>query len=197
LPDAGAEEIYGCCAHVVIAGQFGRPLQAASAQGGYRITGRAPFVSNCDDANWIAMEATVMAGDHSRAADKGEPAVVMAYLPRDRCHVIDTWHVMGMRGTGSHDVAAPDIPLRAGVHPRGPTIRAPSTGSPSSALPRPISLRSYSRWRGARLRRCPRWRKAKCPWRRAPCYGNGPRRKPSWHRRRQSSARVASCSTIP
>jgi hypothetical protein len=26
----------------------------------------------------------MMAGDHSRAADKGEPAVVMAYLPRDR-----------------------------------------------------------------------------------------------------------------
>jgi alkylation response protein AidB-like acyl-CoA dehydrogenase len=41
LPDAGAEEIYGRGANVVIAGQFGRPLQAAPAQGGYRITGRA------------------------------------------------------------------------------------------------------------------------------------------------------------
>jgi hypothetical protein len=50
-----------------------------------------------------------MAGDHSRAADKGEPAVVMAYLPRDSCHVIDTWHVMGMRGTGSHDMAVTDV----------------------------------------------------------------------------------------
>jgi len=41
------------------------------------------------------MEATVMAGDPSRAADISEPSVVMAYLPRERCHVIDTWHVMG------------------------------------------------------------------------------------------------------
>jgi indole-3-acetate monooxygenase len=41
LPDAGAEEIYGHGADVVIAGQFGHPLQAAPAQGGYRITGRA------------------------------------------------------------------------------------------------------------------------------------------------------------
>jgi alkylation response protein AidB-like acyl-CoA dehydrogenase len=34
LPDAGAEDIYGHGANVVIAGQFGRPLQAAPAQGG-------------------------------------------------------------------------------------------------------------------------------------------------------------------
>jgi indole-3-acetate monooxygenase len=65
LPDAGAEEIYRRGANVVIAAQFGRPMQAAPAPGGYRITGRAPFVSNCYDANWIATTAAVMAGDPS------------------------------------------------------------------------------------------------------------------------------------
>src|SRR5262247_2589736 len=106
LPDAGAEEIYSRGANVVIAAQFGRPMQATPAQGGYRITGRAPFVSNCHDANWIATTAAVMAGDPPRA--EGEPEVVMAYLPRENCQVIDTWHVMGMRGTGSNDVAVTD-----------------------------------------------------------------------------------------
>ena len=43
LPDAGAEEIYSRGADIVIAAQFGRPMQAAATQGGYRITGRAPF----------------------------------------------------------------------------------------------------------------------------------------------------------
>src|SRR5258708_23469398 len=47
LPDQGAEEIYGRGANVVIAAQFGRPMQAVRVQDGYRITGRAPFVSNC------------------------------------------------------------------------------------------------------------------------------------------------------
>ena len=147
LPDAGAEEIYGRGANVVIAGQFGRPMQAAPAQGGYRITGRAPFVSNCYDAHWIATEATVMAGDHSRAADKGEPAVVMAYLSRDSCHVIDTWHVMGMRGTGSHDVAVTDVfvptartfpfvpEFTPGPHYQGPLYRFPFIGIAASNLP--------------------------------------------------------------
>ena len=109
LPDAGAEEIYSYGANVVIAAQFGRPMQATPAPGGYRITGRTPFVSNCHDAHWIATTATVMAGDPSRAEDKGEPEVVMASLPCASCHVIDTWHVMGMRGTGSHDVAVTDV----------------------------------------------------------------------------------------
>jgi alkylation response protein AidB-like acyl-CoA dehydrogenase len=147
LPDAGAEEIYGRGAHVVIAAQFGRPMQAAPAQGGYRITGRAPFVSNCYDATWIATTATVLAGEPARAAETGAPEVVMAYLPRESCHVIDTWHVMGMRGTGSHDVAVTDVlvptartfPLvpefTPGSHYQGPLYRFPLVGMVASNLP--------------------------------------------------------------
>src|SRR5712671_5200035 len=71
LPDEGAEEIYSHGANIVIAAQFGRPMQAAPVQGGYRITGRAPFVSNCNDANWIATTAMVTAEDQPRA--EGEP----------------------------------------------------------------------------------------------------------------------------
>ncbi len=29
----------------------------------------------------------------------------MVYFPREDCEVIDTWDVMGMRGTGSHDIS--------------------------------------------------------------------------------------------
>ena len=50
LPDEGPAEIYGGGANVLIAAQFGRPMMAAPAEGGYRVTGRAPFVSNCYDA---------------------------------------------------------------------------------------------------------------------------------------------------
>jgi hypothetical protein len=46
LPDEGAEEIYSNSANILIAAQFGRPLHATPSQNGYRINGRAPFVSN-------------------------------------------------------------------------------------------------------------------------------------------------------
>jgi indole-3-acetate monooxygenase len=145
LPDQGAEEIYGHDANVLIAAQFGRPMQATPVPDGYRITGRSPFVSNCHDANWIATTAAVMTGDQSRP--EGEPEAVMAYLPRERCEVIDTWHVMGMRGTGSNDVAITDVfapractfpfvpEFTPGSHYQGPLYRFPLIGIVASNLP--------------------------------------------------------------
>jgi len=145
LPDEGAAEIYGRAANVLIAAQFGRPMQAVPAEGGYRITGRAPFVSYCQDANWIATTAAVMAGDQSRA--EGEPEAVMAYLPQESCEIIDTWHVMGMRGTGSNDVAVTDVfvprartfpfvpEFTPGSHYQGPLYRFPLIGIVASNLP--------------------------------------------------------------
>src|SRR5713101_3692575 len=145
LPDEGALEIYGRGANVVIAAQFGRPMQAASVHGGYRITGRAPFVSNCHDANWIATTAAVMAGDQSPSV--GEPEAVMAYLPPESCEIIDTWHVSGMRGTGSNDIAVTDVFVpRARTFPivpeftpgsryHGPLYRFPLIGIVASNLP--------------------------------------------------------------
>jgi indole-3-acetate monooxygenase len=147
LPDEGAEEIYGRGANVVIAAQFGRPMQAAPTQGGYRITGRAPFVSNCHDANWIATSAMVMASDQTRPGGEGEPELVMVYLPRENCQVIDTWYVMGMRGTGSNDVTVTDVFVPAtrtfpivpeftpGSHYQGPLYRFPIIGTVASNLP--------------------------------------------------------------
>jgi indole-3-acetate monooxygenase len=147
LPDEGAEEIYGRGANIVIAAQFGRPMQAAPTQGGYRITGRAPFVSNCHDANWIATSAMVMASDQTRPGGEGEPELVMVYLPRENCQVIDTWYVMGMRGTGSNDVTVTDVFVPAtrtfpivpeftpGSHYQGPLYRFPIIGTVASNLP--------------------------------------------------------------
>jgi indole-3-acetate monooxygenase len=79
----------------VIAAQLGRPLNATSTEGGYRICGRAPFVSNCYDADWISSTAVVDVDEHS----EGAPETVMVHFPREQCEIIDTWDVMGMRGT--------------------------------------------------------------------------------------------------
>jgi alkylation response protein AidB-like acyl-CoA dehydrogenase len=145
LPDAGAEDIYSRGANIVIAAQFGHPMQATPTQGGYRITGRSPFISNCHDADWIATTAVVMSGDPSPAA--GAPEVVVAYLPRESCQVIDTWHVMGMRGTGSNDVTVTDVfvptartfpfvpEFTLGSHYQGPLYRFPLIGMVASDLP--------------------------------------------------------------
>jgi indole-3-acetate monooxygenase len=145
LPDEGAEEIYSRGADILIAAQFGRPLKATSTNGGYRISGQAPFVSNCRDADWFS--STVLVDEDSAA---GEPEMRMVYFPREGCEIIDTWNVMGMRGTGSHDISVTDVyvpkfrtfPMQPdfepGSHYRGPLYRLPLMGTAAAGIPTPM-----------------------------------------------------------
>lgn len=147
LPDAGAEEIYARGGDVVIAAQLGRPLAAKKVDGGYKISGRAPFVSNCLDADWISSTAVVDLDSHPGR----EPEVLMVYFPADKCKIIDTWHVMGMRGTGSHDIEVNDVFIpkartfsmgpeeyERGSHYKGPLYRMPMVGAAGTGIPTPM-----------------------------------------------------------
>jgi alkylation response protein AidB-like acyl-CoA dehydrogenase len=146
LPDEGAEEIYSRGADILIAAQFGRPLHATSTEGGYRISGRAPFVSNCYDADWISSTALVDIDQHS----EGEPETVMVYFPRKNCDIIDNWDMMGMRGTGSHDISVTDVfvpksrtfrmvpEFQPGSHYHGPLYRLPVVGAAATGIPTPM-----------------------------------------------------------
>ncbi len=146
LPNEGAEEIYSRGADILIAAQFGRPLNATSTNGGYRISGRTPFVSNCYDADWIASTALVDVDQHS----EGEPEMVMVYFPRENCDIIDTWNVMGMRGTGSNDISVTDVcvprsrtfpmvpDFEPGSHYQGPLYRLPLVGAAATGIPTPM-----------------------------------------------------------
>jgi len=138
LPDQGAEEIYGRGADILIAAQYGRPLNATSTEGGYRISGRAPFLSNCYDADWIASTAFV---------DADQESEVMVYFPRENCAIVDTWDAMGMRGTGSNDISVTDVyvpkfrtfpmvpEFETGSHYKGPLYRFPLAGIAATGIP--------------------------------------------------------------
>ncbi len=146
LSDEGAEEIYSGGADILIAGQYGRPLNATSTNGGYRISGRAPFVSNCYDADWIL--SMVVVDEDGSATD--EPEMRMVYFPSDQCQIIDTWDVMGMRGTGSNDISVTDVyvprsrtfpfvpDFEPGSHYRGPLYRLPLAGVAATGIPTPM-----------------------------------------------------------
>ena len=151
LPDEAIEEIYGSGADVLIAVQFGRPITAVRESGGYQISGQGPFVSNCYDDNWIAMTAIVTSEDQTQDGDHGEPEMLMVYFPRESCQIIDTWNVLGMRGTGSNAVSITDVfvpeyrtfpmmpEFQPGSHYQGPLYRFPLIGVVSSNIP-PVML---------------------------------------------------------
>ena len=68
--------------------------------GGYEVTGRWPMSSGIDNSDWN------MLGFLVRESDDGPPVNSrFALVHRSEYEIIDTWHAVGLAGTGSKDVA--------------------------------------------------------------------------------------------
>ena len=76
--------------------------QARRVEGGYILSGRWNFSSGVDMSEWNQLSAIVRDGE--RPADYR-----MCLLHKTQYEVIDDWHVLGMRGTGSKTVVARDV----------------------------------------------------------------------------------------
>ncbi len=110
------KEIYGDpgCLHA----NSTRPSGRAIADGtSYRITGRWSVVSGCMHAQWIPVMCLVEEGGEVQMLTRGVPNMRMFFVPRANHRILDTWHVGGLRGTGSHDTVLEDevVPLERSV----------------------------------------------------------------------------------
>jgi alkylation response protein AidB-like acyl-CoA dehydrogenase len=82
--------------------------QAVVVEGGYRVTGRHGFSTGCRNATWVASHAQIIENGRVRL-DKGEPETRYMFVPVAEAELLDTWHVRGMRGTGTHHFAVHDV----------------------------------------------------------------------------------------
>ena len=82
--------------------------QAVVVSGGYRVTGRQGFSTGCRHASWVAAHATVIENGSPRLKD-GKPETRYCIMPIAEVELLDTWHVRGMRGTGTHHFAVKDV----------------------------------------------------------------------------------------
>lgn len=124
LPAEGADELFRD-GPPTTAGALHPPASARRVEGGWRITGRVPFASGCHNARWMAMPA-MEAEDGRPKLDPvtGKPRVFGVFFPRAEAQILDTWHTLGMRGTGSADIAVHElfVPDRM-TAPVGPLTR--------------------------------------------------------------------------
>jgi alkylation response protein AidB-like acyl-CoA dehydrogenase len=109
LPDEGVADILEGHPEVIFATSFSPSGRAIPVEGGYHLTGQWPFVSGAHAARWFMFVARLMDGDEPRLDARGAPIQLWTFLPADKARILDTWHTMGMRGTGSHDVAVSDV----------------------------------------------------------------------------------------
>jgi indole-3-acetate monooxygenase len=106
LPHEGAQETGG--ADTVVNGVFAPSGRAVEHDGGYLVTGRWSFVSNCHQCTWLAPASVVFHGDEMSMTPDG-PEIVTTFLEAGDWQIIDTWDAVGLRGTGSHDVDVVDV----------------------------------------------------------------------------------------
>jgi alkylation response protein AidB-like acyl-CoA dehydrogenase len=91
-----------------IAASASPPGRAVEVEGGYRVTGRFAWASGIHQARWVIANCLVFDGDKMRKSATGIPVALGFVVPKEDCKVLDTWHVMGMRGTGSTEFKLAD-----------------------------------------------------------------------------------------
>ncbi|MET0404133.1 MAG: acyl-CoA dehydrogenase family protein [Cystobacter sp.] len=69
------------------------------AEGGFRVHGTWRFSSGIDHATWVIINGSCV--DHPAPPT---PNRFLLTVRSEQVHVEDTWHVVGMRGTGSKDI---------------------------------------------------------------------------------------------
>ncbi len=107
FPNQAQDEIFGDDHDALVSGVLQPRVRVTRENGGYRIAeGRWVFASGCDHADWVHIGGLVM-------NENGPPAPHIFLIPKTDFQILDDWHVIGLRGTGSKSVTVKGIYIPA------------------------------------------------------------------------------------
>jgi 3-hydroxy-9,10-secoandrosta-1,3,5(10)-triene-9,17-dione monooxygenase len=99
--DRAARDVWGEDDSTLIASTYMPTGRATPVDGGFRFSGRWKFSSGSEHCAWVLLGGLV-----------GDPAAGdyrTFLLPRADFRIEDTWHVLGLKGTGSQDIVVADV----------------------------------------------------------------------------------------
>jgi alkylation response protein AidB-like acyl-CoA dehydrogenase len=102
LPLATQAAIYADGPDQVFAGGLFPVQNATPETGGFRVNGTWKFASGCKGADWLGVG--ISTGNAGGAPGKPQTAVFRA----QQVEIVENWNVVGMQGTGSHDLRVTD-----------------------------------------------------------------------------------------
>ncbi|HHW63221.1 MAG TPA: flavin-dependent monooxygenase [Rhodocyclaceae bacterium] len=102
LPLTTLEKLYANGPDVVFAGGIFPPQPAELVEGGYKVSGRWSWGSG-------SMGAEVVGAGILPKNAEGSGLPRMAVMPREKVQIAPNWDVMGLLGTGSHDIVVKDV----------------------------------------------------------------------------------------
>jgi alkylation response protein AidB-like acyl-CoA dehydrogenase len=140
LPLDTLAQMYADGPDVVFSGMIFPPQNAVPVAGGLEVSGRWSWGSGSTGADYIGVGIKVEDG-----GDTGGLPLV-AVMPADKTRIVRNWDVIGLKGTGSHDVVVDKVVVPA--NGRSCAGRSPISTVPCSAIRRWRWLRRSSRsWR--------------------------------------------------
>lgn len=108
LPENHARDIWAD-PNVITGGVFA-PMGKAVADGAdYVVSGRWAWASGSANCAWLLGGAVIIDDGQLRRLPNGAPDHRMMVMRRADVELIDTWDALGMRGTGSGDMAASEV----------------------------------------------------------------------------------------
>ncbi|TFY88202.1 flavin-dependent monooxygenase [Pseudomonas nabeulensis] len=101
-PVQAQREVWGDDQSVLICSTYMPAAKVTVVEGGYRISGRWGFSSGSEHCQWVFLGG-ILPPDGAIAAEHGT-----FLLPNTDYRIERNWDVLGLRGTGSHDIVVED-----------------------------------------------------------------------------------------
>ena len=105
LPPVARDELFGG-GKGIAAGVWAPRGKARAVEGGVMVSGRWAFCSGITHAD-LLFAGCFIDSDAPATGERPVPSVVS--VRKEDLEILDTWHTLGLRGTGSHDAVAHEV----------------------------------------------------------------------------------------
>jgi 3-hydroxy-9,10-secoandrosta-1,3,5(10)-triene-9,17-dione monooxygenase len=101
--DEAQQAVWGSDTKTRLSSSYAPTGKATVTDGGYQLSGKWSFSSGCDHCSWVLLGGLVLNTD-------GQVVDFKTFLvPRADYTILDVWHMVGLRGTGSNDIVVDDV----------------------------------------------------------------------------------------
>jgi len=103
--DQAAQDVWAEDASVLISSSYAPVGKVKVVDGGFRLSGRWSFSSGCEHSRWVFLGAVVPTPE--APFDMANYRTFL--LPNQDYEIVHNWDVVGLQGTGSHDIVVDDV----------------------------------------------------------------------------------------
>ena len=97
MDERAQKDVWGDDIHTLVSSSYAPMGKVEPVEGGFRFSGRWGWSSGCDHCSWALLGGILPDGGYRTFL-----------VPRSDYRIEDTWHSMGLQGTGSNDIVIDD-----------------------------------------------------------------------------------------